>query len=111
MDLANDVYIVMYDLSINKLTKILYDGGFEAYIYFVCRSEVNKYKRHIKKYVDLLPEISTNSNLFEKFYTLNDEDIKFICILATSDTKGELYDKLPRRYCDNMINKLKEKLI
>lgn len=104
----------MHSLSVNKLTKILYDGGMKAYLWFVVQTEFAKEIGAVSNNNELMLYNLTDEieEKTDKFFTLDDVELKFICILAQNNSLYELSTKygLPRRYCNNMLNKIKQKL-
>lgn len=120
LDLANDVYLFMYNLNKNKLLKILYDGAMKAYIFFVCKYHFKEHNR--KDYQNRNRSVTTydievpidDVDIFsEKFSLLSDDELKFICILAECNSLYDVHLKygLPRRYCDKMLLTIKHKLV
>ncbi len=106
----------MHGLSINKLTKILFDGGMNAYIWFVVQTEFAKEMNYQSKrsedyfFFELQNEdVEQRMNRLER---LNELELKFLCIFADSNSLYDIHVKynLPRRYCEDLLKQIKNKL-
>jgi hypothetical protein len=106
----------MYRMPLNKLLKILYDGGMKPYLWFVVETEVAKeLNQNNRKYdglINFADNTEQNESNIDRLDRLNEDELKFLCLLAESSSLFNVHKKykIPRRYCDEMYNKIKLKL-